>query len=107
MENENSFFSSVSESIADELTIDLKNLASTQGWPDHLIDVMSIRVSSGKVDVHYPESLSDDIEKLEYGHGDKPPLPVVRQFKRHLEKKATEILHREIDSDPLGALLAL
>jgi hypothetical protein len=107
VENANNFTSTVSTSIEDELTIELKALASTQGWPEHLIDVLSVRVTGKVIDVHYPESLSDEVELVEYGNQNQPPSSVIRHFKRNLERKATDIVHREINENPLGALLAL
>lgn len=107
MENANNFTSTVSTSIEDELTTELKALAATQGWPEHLTDVLSVRVTGKVIDVHYPESLSDEVELAEYGNQDRPPASVIRHFKRHLERKAMDIVHREINEDPLGALLAL
>lgn len=107
MENANNFTSTVSTSIEDELTTELKVVASAQGWPEHLTDVLSIRVTGKAIDVHYPESLSDEIELLEYGNQNQPPSSVIRHFKRNLERKATDIVHREINENPLGALLAL
>ena len=107
MENANNFLTSVSEAIQTELTEDLQNMASTQGWPDHIVDVLSVRVTKNKIDVHYPSALSDDIENIEYGHNEQPPSSVIRHFKRKLEQKSMDILHKEIDNNPLGALLSL
>lgn len=107
MENANNFTSTVSTSIEEELTLELKALAADQGWPEHLTDVLSIKVLGNKVDVHYPESLADEIELVEYGNQNLPPSSVIRSFKRKLEKKAMDIVHREINENPLGALLAV
>lgn len=107
MENANNFTSTVSTSIEEELTLELKAMAEAQGWPDHLTDVISVKVLGNKIDVHYPESLSDEVELVEYGYQDRPPQSVIRVFKRNLEKKAMDIVHREINEDPLGALLSV
>ena len=107
MANANNFTSNVSLSIEDELTLELQKAAIDKGWPEHLIEVLSVKVKDKAVDVHYPESISDEIENIEYGHMDQPPSSVIRTFKRQLEKKAMDIVHREINEDPLGALLSV
>lgn len=58
----------------------LKAFALAAGWPESIVNSMSIEFEGGEIFINYPEALSDEIDDLEYGKPFTLPNPVIRPF---------------------------
>jgi hypothetical protein len=63
-----------------QLTDELKTAAKIAGWPQEVIDALSIKFDGSSLSVDYPTAMSKTIDDLEYGKDAEPPNPVIRSF---------------------------
>jgi hypothetical protein len=91
-----------------DLTEQLQNSATTAGWPEEIVDSLSIRFDGENLRVHYPEKLANQIEDLEYGKIFGLPNPAIRPFisrsKAYIESVTAEAFLEDFASQLEGIL---
>jgi len=71
----------IGQSLSEELTVQLRFLGVTSGWPMSVLGGMRVSVDNqGSLNIVYPESLAEEIENLEYGTLNTLPNAVIRPF---------------------------
>ena len=94
-ENVKSHFQTALESAQLSANEALRKKAIESGWPVHLSTSLQLDTSG---EVTYPEEYKKEIENLEYGTTENPPISVIRLFKEeshyqeHLENMMIESL---------------
>ncbi len=63
-----------------QLTEELKATAKTSGWPNAVIESLSVTFDGSNIIVDYPKQLSQIVDNLEYGNGSNLPNSVIRAF---------------------------
>lgn len=63
-----------------ELTSDLKAAAKASGWPDNVVNALSVSFDGENLAVDYPKEISTAVDDLEYGTGQNAPNSVIRSF---------------------------
>ena len=86
------------------LTPILKEMAHKSGWPQDIIDALTIQVSEQYgVYIDYPESMNDRVDELEYGF--KGPInSVIRVFMNRYKNYASELLSQEFANKMFEAM---
>lgn len=94
--------SSVSYSAAvkasQSISSSVQELAANSGWPEGIVNQLSVIVKEGQLIVNYPASISKEIQDLEYGTEVHPPKPVLRKFEYMLPDLLQPYLEKELDS---------
>lgn len=67
--------------IAPPLTARFKQLASESGWPQQVVESLSISFDGNDLSADYPQGLKQIVEDLEYGKGASRPNSVIRSLK--------------------------
>jgi len=84
----------LAQKVIPDLTEQLQDSATTAGWPEEVINSLSIRFDGENLRVHYPEKLANQIEDLEYGKIFGLPNPAIRPFisrsKNYIESVTAE-----------------
>lgn len=73
----------ISKPLLPGLTKSLHIWAKKSGWPERVIESMSVIYKDGSIVVNYPEDTANEIESLEYGGGGGVyvmPNAVIRPF---------------------------
>lgn len=63
-----------------QLTEELRATAKNSGWPQSVINALSITFDGSDIIVDYPKQLSQIVDNLEYGNGSDLPNSVIRAF---------------------------
>jgi hypothetical protein len=61
-------------------TAKLRSHVKDYGWPDHLVNAISISHDGSNHKITYPKHLENQILTLEYGTQDTPASPAFRTF---------------------------
>jgi hypothetical protein len=62
------------------LTVELRQYAQSMGWPDRIALNLHIKQDDGVYTVSFPSDIEEDVNNLEYGTQDTPPIPVISTF---------------------------
>lgn len=65
---------------ADTLTSELRDTASKQGWPQEVIQGLSVAFSGDGFSIDVAPDVRDLADRLEYGTESLEPNPVIRNF---------------------------
>jgi hypothetical protein len=68
---------------AERLTPDFRQEALTAGWPADIVFQMTVEEQDGDLYLSYPDSISGQVENLEYGNKEEAPNPIIRRFIRN------------------------
>jgi hypothetical protein len=68
---------------AERLTPDFRQEALNAGWPADIVFQMTVEEQDGDLYLSYPDSISEQVENLEYGNNEEAPNPVIRRFIRN------------------------
>lgn len=94
----------IAEDVADilstPLTLELRLMARSSGWPSHIIADLEVSYSDGDLEVQYPEEISEEVGNLEYGDINSLPNAVIRPF----ILRSPHIVSKVIEQKALGAL---
>ena len=70
-----------SDILSNPLTDELRSMASAANWPDYIVQSLTVEADGkGELVINYPESLTLEIENLEYGDINSLPNAVLRPF---------------------------
>lgn len=83
-ENIKSYFQIALESAQTSANEALKKKALESGWPAHLATSLQLDTFG---EINYPEEYRKEIEDLEYGTTETPPISVIRLFKEESHYK--------------------
>ena len=100
--DENNLDNTVSElarKIIPDLTEQLQEAATTAGWPEEIIDSLSIKFDGENLLVHDPEKLANQIEDLEYGKIFGFPNPAIRPFVSRSKNYIEKVIEEEFLND--------
>lgn len=89
-----SALSTAGDATAESATIDLRQHARGMGWPERLVATLTVRYEDGIFEPHYPQFAAREVEDLEYGTIDSPPIPALRTW----ENQANERLEKAHDA---------
>ena len=79
-------------------------LADSSGWPDDVIAQLTISYDDGKLNLTYPDSISKQIDDLQYGDGKgSSPRPLINNFMR----RADLAIQRALANNTLDLLLEM
>jgi hypothetical protein len=84
------------KSAAQQLTLELRDLAVEAGWPLNVAASLSVALINGNLNIDYPEELDNQIQDLEYGSSNTPPKSVLRKFMYRTESITSQILGGEV-----------
>jgi len=68
------------QSLLSDLTFELRNLARNSGWPERIVNFLSVIAQNGNVTISYPDKLASEIDYLEFGDLNDLPNAVLRPF---------------------------
>ena len=63
-----------------ELTSEVKEIAKSFGWPEPVINAMSVSFDGENLLVDYPKEMSTLVDNLMYGDGKNPAKPAIQAF---------------------------
>lgn len=72
--------------MSSSLTNKFAEMAKQAGWPEDLIQEISVHINDGSVTLTYDAELQKKIHDLEYGHLSSPPTAVIRKFSKDATK---------------------
>lgn len=72
--------SDAANTLIPQLTSELQTLAKTSGWPDVVVNSLSVTFDGSNLVVSYPKELSTAVDNLEYGNQSDMPNAVIRSF---------------------------
>lgn len=78
------------------LTENLKEYAEEAGWPPHVIGALTVDFDGSDLSVKYPDTMSDEIDDLEYGKPFGLPTPAIRPFIYNSENYIKDILAENV-----------
>lgn len=76
----NQLTAEVAYSVIGALTDSLRITAQTAGWPEDIVDALSVEFDGNAIYIDYPDKLSEVIDDLEYGKPYGLPNPVIYPF---------------------------
>lgn len=97
VENPESIVELAGDSIIQQFTPVLRNMALDAGWPDEIISSLSLTMEKGTVNISYPEKYADKIKELEFAS--VPPKSVLRTFVLQTERAASKELFNYVMND--------
>lgn len=98
-ENPDDFVGNVVNALTSSLTVELRKKADTAGWPSHLTSSLNVVGEDGVIFVSYPEEFKNDIEDLEFGTMNTPPVSVIRPFIYQASSEVAWALKNELAED--------
>ena len=76
----------------------LRKMAEDSGWPVNIVSSLSVDFDGERLSVRYPDSMSNEVDDLEYGKPYGLPNPVIRPFKYRSEGVIqSALLERTLD----------
>lgn len=66
--------------LVQQLTLELKSLASAADWPNDIVAQLSVEWDGRNLSVVYPSDIADTVFNLEYGNESDKPNSVIRSF---------------------------
>lgn len=82
--------------MSESLTARFAQSAASAGWPEELIQQISIQIDTNSVDLVYDSQLQKQIHDLEYGHLSAPPTAVIRNFGKTVTPDLEETLLEKV-----------
>lgn len=79
----------------------LATMADGYGWPDDVIAQLAVSYEDGKLNITHPESMSKQVDDLQYGAGGNPPRPLINNFIR----RAESAIQKSLANNTLDLLL--
>ena len=74
------------------LTTQLRDMARAATWPEVIVNQLEIQFDGENIFVNYPNSIADEVVRLEYGHGSDRPNSVIRAFSYRVEPTIKKVL---------------
>lgn len=74
-------------------------MAYDAGWPQNIVESLTLAYSAGNIVIEYPESVAPVLEDLEYGNSGTPPNAVLRPFTLRYESEAAKFISELIGED--------
>ena len=68
------------QALLGDLTFELRDLARNSGWPERIINFLSVIAQNGDITISYPDKLASEIDYLEFGDLNDLPNAVLRPF---------------------------
>jgi len=68
------------QALLGDLTFELRDLARNSGWPERIINFLSVIAQDGNITISYPDKLASEIDYLEFGDLNDLPNAVLRPF---------------------------
>ena len=79
-------------------------MADGYGWPDDVIEQLTVSYDDGKLNVNHPESMDKQVDDLQYGDSNgAPPRPHINNFIR----RAESAIQKSLANNTLDLLLEL
>lgn len=75
-----------------KLTEMLRSHATAQGWGEHIVPNLNVKIDGEHIRVEYPDHLKDEIHSLEYGHMSQAPRSAFRTFNHEAEETIAKAL---------------
>lgn len=79
----------------------LATMADGYGWPDDVIAQLAVSYEDGKLNITHPESMSKQVDDLQYGAEGNPPRPLINNFIR----RAESAIQKSLANNTLDLLL--
>lgn len=79
----------------------LATMADGYGWPDDVIAQLAVSYEDGKLNITHPESMSKQVDDLQYGAKGNPPRPLINNFIR----RAESAIQKSLANNTLDLLL--
>lgn len=79
-------------------------MADGYGWPDDVIEQLTVSYDDGKLSLTHPESMDKQINDLQYGdENGTPPRPLINNFVR----RAESAIQKSLANNTLDLLLEM
>lgn len=85
----------------------LKDMAREAGWPEEVVNHLSVVTKDGNLTPYYPGHVEKTVNDLEYGTEIEPPKMVLRKFNYNLSDLMQPYIAKELESrmsEVVGAL---
>lgn len=72
-------------------------MAANAGWPEAIVNQLSVIVKAGDLEISYPPSITKQINDLEYGTETEPPKMAIRRFQAVLPDLLQPYFEKELE----------
>lgn len=83
---------SIAEKAAPVLTDKLREMAAEAGWPDDAVQAVAVKLRGGDLQIWIDPKRREQVDKLEYGGVNTPPIPVLVRFKPRITEMINDMI---------------